>query len=302
MNFIIAIEFLTLSMLWGGSYLFMRIAVPEFGPIPLIELRVLFAAIVLLPFALRGDNKKNFQKHWAPISFVGIANAALPFSLLAFATIYLSSGFAAILGATAPFFAALIAYYVFGERLEWLRILGLIIGFSGVAVLIWGRGSLKFSSDGIAIAACLAAALSYGIAANFTKHRLSQVPPILAATGGMWAAAIVLAPLALYFWPTVIPSMRAWLSVALLSIASTALAFILFFRLIAILGPGKTVMVTFLIPIFASIWGALVLSEKLTFGMLLGGFVVLIGVALATGMIGKNILSPKPMTNTMANK
>ena len=287
-NFLVITEFLVLSTLWGCSFLFMRVGASEFGPIALIELRVLLAGVALIPFMLKPSYRPLFLQHWREITLVGITNSALPFCLLSYATLHLSSGFTAILNAAVPFFAAIVGYYFWQERLTWPRILGLIVGFTGVAILVWGRGHLTFSDDGLAILACLLASASYGFAANYTRHRIGHLPPIIVTSGSLWAAAIVLAPLAFVYWPSVQPSARAWSAVVLLALASTALAFIIFYHLIATIGAGRTVMVTFLIPIFASIWGVSLLNETVTSGMLIGGAVVLIGVALATGTVGKS--------------
>lgn len=292
------LAFISLAMLWGGSFLFMRISAAEFGPIASIELRVLLAALALLPFILKNKYRSLYLSNWKSLSIVGITNAALPFCMLSYGTLHLSSGFTAILNAAVPFFTAIFGYWIWQERLSASRVTGLVIGFAGVAALVWSRGHMTLQGEWLGILACLVASTSYGIAANYTRHYTAHLPPIVVTAGSLWAASIALMPLAWTYWPTSTPSLRAWTAVSLLALACTALGFILFFHLIATIGAGKTVMVTFLIPVFASLWGALILDEKVSSGMVVGGAIVLAGVALATGMVSFNRTPSQPLAGT----
>lgn len=287
------LEFFGLAMIWGVVFLFMRVGAPEFGPIALIEIRVLLAAAVLTPLVLKKQVRGIFIAEWRPILVIGLTNYAIPFCLLAYATLRLSSGFTSILNATLPFTAALIGYWFWNERLTWTRVLGLVIGFIGVSIMIWGRENLVFTGDGISILACLLATTSYGYAANYSRSRAKHLPPLVLTAGSLWAAAVMLAPLALVYWPQTQPSAIAWSAAVALALLSTAYAFVLYYRLIATIGAGRTVLVTFLIPIFASFWGVVLLHESIDTPMLVGGATILLGVALATGAIGQSLVFPK---------
>ncbi|GEJ56291.1 DMT family transporter [Anaeromyxobacter diazotrophicus] len=280
-----AAELLLLAALWGGSFLFMRVAAPELGPVPLIALRVGIAALLLLPvLAWRGGLSQLRGRAW-PVIVVGALNSALPFCLLAYATLSVTAGLASILNATSPLWGGLVAHVWLKDRLTRGRALGLVVGFAGVAVLMWGRASFKPGGAGLAVVAALAATLSYGVAASYTKRRLTGVNPLAVAAGSQLAAVLLLLPGAAVLWPQHAVSPRAWQAVVALGVLCTAVAYVLYFRLIAHVGPAKAIAVTFLIPPFAMAWGGLFLAEALTARMVAGAAVVLVGTALATGLV-----------------
>ncbi len=272
-------------MTWSPGILFMRIAAPVFGPVALIELRVAIAALFLLPMLAWRGGLAQLRPHAWPIFFVGAINSALPFCLLAYATLSVTAGFAAIINSTVPLFAALVAYLWLDERLAAPRVAGLAIGFAGVVVLVWGKVSFHAGGSGLAVIAALCAALLYGIASNYTQRRLASVSPLATATGSQIGAALLLSPFAWWLWPDRNPGAGPWLTVVVLAIASTALAYFLYFRLIANVGPTKAVTVAFLIPIFGMLWGAIFLAEPITANMLGGCAVILLGTALTTGLL-----------------
>ncbi len=274
-----------LGALWGASFLFMRIATPQFGPVALITLRVLIAGLVLLPLMIHRGAAPAMRQNLIPIVTLGIINSAIPFSLLAFATLTLTAGFTSILNGTTPLWGGVLAWFWLHDRLSPMRIAGLLIGFVGVALLIWPNvGEGPAGSQLGLIAGTLAAAL-YAIGANFAKKRLSHVPPIALATGTQLGAFAALAPIAIFVWPSEPISALGWVSVLVLGVACTAAAYILYFRLIANVGPANTMTVTYLIPAFAMGWGALALGEEITTEMLIACGVILLGTALATGLI-----------------
>ncbi|QNM94699.1 DMT family transporter [Chitinimonas koreensis] len=277
-------ELILLAALWGASFLFMRVAAPAFGPVALIFVRVALATLCLLPVLLWRREAGAIRRHALPLAVVGLLNSALPFCLFAWATLSLSAGFTAVLNATTPLWSALVAYLWLRSPLPATRVAGLAIGFVGVVVLVWGKVSFKPGGDGFAIVAALAATLSYGIAANYTKQKLAGVAPLVVATGSQGAAALMLLPLAAWLWPPQSPPAQAWQAAIALAAACTALAYFLYFRLIAHVGPSKAVAVTFLIPLFAIAWGGLFLAEALTPAMIAGGAVILAGTALAIGL------------------
>lgn len=277
-------ELIVLAALWGASFLFMRVAAPAFGPVALIFVRVAVASACLLPILLWRGEARGLIDNWRPLLLVGLLNSALPFCLFAWATLSLSAGFTSVLNATAPLWGALVAYLWLKTALPLGRVMGLVIGFLGVLVLVWGKVSFKPGGDGWAIAAALLATLSYGIAANYSKQKLAQVSPLLVAGGSQIAACLLLLPLAIWLWPAQPVAAVAWQASVVLGIACTALAYLLFFRLIAHVGPSKAIAVTFLIPLFAILWGGLFLGEVLSMPMLLGGGIILAGTSLALGL------------------
>ena len=279
------VELIVLSALWGASFLFMRIAVPALGPIPAIALRVGIAALFLVAaLALRGG-VSSLRGRVLHVCVLGAINSALPFCLIAYAILSLTAGFASILNATAPLWGGLVAHVWLKDRLDRSRALGLLVGFAGIAFLFWGRASFRPGGAGLAVIAAVAATLSYGMAASYAKRFLRGVEPLAVAAGSQAAAALLLAPGALAFWPRHAVGWEPWAAVAALGVASTAVGFVLYFRLIANVGAARAIAVTFLVPPFAVAWGALVLAESLTPRMLAGAVVVLTGTALATGLV-----------------
>jgi len=278
-------ELLFLAALWGGSFLFMRVASPEFGPIPLIEIRVAIAAMFLLTVLAWRAGLSGLRGKAVPLIVLGAINSALPFSLFAYATLYVTAGFAAVLNASAPLFGALVAYLWFRESLTRARVVGLGVGFLGVLVLVWGKISFKGDGSGWAVVAALTASLAYGFAANYTKRHLTGHDPVVTATGSQIAATALLMPLAFLYWPAARPSLPSWLSAIALGIACTGIAYILYFRLIAHVGPTRAIAVTYLIPLFGMIWGLVFLHEAITPSMMAGCAVILLGTALATGTL-----------------
>src|SRR5882672_4338268 len=284
------LDLVTLAALWGASFLFMRHSAPAFGPIALVQVRVAIAAAVLtILLLLRGD-RAALRSHAAALGFVGVMNSALPFVLFTYATLYVTGGFAAILNATTPMWTALVGWVWLRDRIRPLQWLGLAIGVAGVSVLLWGRLDMRPGSSQwqvtVAIGAALLGAAAYGTSATFAKKRLAGVPALVVATGSQIAAAAVLLPLAIFAWPVQMPGVGAWASAVALAVACTALAYLLYFRLIARVGAVRAAAVTFLVPVFATAWGAIFLDEAVTLQMLVGGCIILAGTALALGLVG----------------
>lgn len=282
------LDLLLLSALWGASFLFMRIAVPEFGPVVLAELRVAIASLFLLPIIMLRADVGELKTHWKKLATVGTLNSAIPFILLPFSTLYLTGGFAAILNATSPLWAALIGWIWLSASLNVSRIGGLIIGFAGVIVLVWNKASFDLGGVSLAILAAIVASVFYGIGANYTKKSLQGINSLAIATGSQLGAAVVLLPAAIVLWPAGPISTRAWAAIITMGILSTGFAYILYFRLIANVGPASAITVTYLVPGFAVFWGAVVLGEELTTTMVTGCAIILTGTGLATGLLPRN--------------
>lgn len=279
------VDLVALGFLWGASFLFMRIAGPEFGAFALVEVRVAIAAAVLLPLLVTRGQTSDLTGNWATLGILGIHNTALPFFLLTWATLFLSAGIGGILNATAPIFAAVIAWAWMGEKLSISRTAGLLVGTIGVWLLVRDKVGASMGDTTLAVVAALGASFLYGIGGNFTRRYASHVKPLAVATGSQVGAAVVLLPVAFVTWPDTPISLKAWIAAILMGLFSTALAYILYFRLIANVGPIKAITVTYLIPLFAMVLGAVVIDEPITVSMLVGCAVILLGTALATGLV-----------------
>ena len=275
-----------LAALWGGSFLFMRYAVPDFGVVPLIWLRVALASVCLLPLLLMKRQLGALRRQAGALTVMGLFNSGLPFLLIAWATLSITAGLASIMNAMTPVFTALIGALWLGDRLDGRRGLGLLLGLAGVALLAADKADFRPGGSGWAIVAMVLATACYGFAANHTRRYLQGVPALVNATGTQLVSALVLLPPALWSWPERMPGLGPWLAALVLGVACSALAYLLFFRLIARVGASRAVTVTFLVPVFGTLWGTLFLDEPVTASMLAGGAVVLLGTGLATGVIG----------------
>lgn len=280
-----AFELLLLAAIWGASFLFMRVGSPEFGPVLFMALRTSIATIFLIACLIMAKQLGSLGNKPLKVFIVGQLNTAIPFVLFGYATLILSAGTTSVLNATTPMFGAIVAYFWLKDKLTPAAILGLMLGFIGVYLLMSANTALTEQSVTLPTLAVMAAALCYGISANFTKKYLSDVKPLTLATGSQLSASITLAPLSLFFLPNALPSVDAIYSVIVLGVLCTGIAYIIFFRLIAAIGPARTISVTYLIPVFGIIWGVIFLDEQFTVAMLIGCLVILGGVALATGLL-----------------
>jgi drug/metabolite transporter (DMT)-like permease len=281
--------FLLLSAIWGSSFLFMRLGVTEFGPLPTAAVRVAVAAALLVPLMCLRGLAPQLRRHWRPIFAIGVLNSAIPFACFAFALLSITTGLSAILNATVPLFGAVVAWLWLKDRPTGSRILGLAIGFAGVALLAWDKASFKPDASGVApgwaVLACLLATLCYAVSAIATKRYLTGLSPFVTATGSQLGAVLALALPAWWLWPARMPGLQAWLALLVLGVFCTGLAYILYFRLIEQSGPARALAVTFLVPVFAVFYGALFLGEAVTAWMLLCGLVIICGTALSTGLL-----------------
>lgn len=281
------LELLLLAAIWGGSFLFMRVAAPELAPSVVAFLRVALAAAVLLPLVAWHGQWPSLWQRAGAIGWVGLINSALPFLAYAYAAHSITAGLLSIFNATTPLWAALIAWLWLADRPGRRRALGLAIGFAGVLWLAWDKAGIRpgapASGTAWAVMACLGATVCYGLAANHTQRFLAGVPALVLAAGSQLSASVVLVTPAVLAWPTRWPSAAALAAVLLLGVLCTAAAYVLYFRLVAHAGPAKAVTVTFLVPGFAMGWGALFLGETLTPVMALACVAILVGTGLVTG-------------------
>lgn len=283
------LEFVLLAALWGSSFLFTRLAIQDFGPVPTAGLRVVIAAVLLLPLLLWRGLGGQLLANATPVLVVGGLNSALPFLCFAYALQYITTGLSAILNATVPLFGALVAWVWLQDRPTRTRALGLLVGFAGVALLAWDKASFKPDASGVvsgwAVLACLLATACYGLAASFTKLRLAGLPSLVTATGSQISASLWLLLPTWWFWPTHAVGNTAWWAIAVLGAVCTGLAYVLYFRLLEAMGPARALTVTFLIPVFALVYGVALLGEQVTLWMLLCGAVIFAGTALSAGLV-----------------
>jgi drug/metabolite transporter (DMT)-like permease len=273
-----------LSIPWGGSFFFYRFLADDFPPLTLVCGRVGLAALAL--YVLVRLKGKRLDIPWAGFFVMGLLNNVIPFALIAWGETRIESGLAAILNATTPIFTALVLHAFRTESLTRARVAGVVLGFAGVAILV-GPDAWAINRDLPADCACLLASVSYAFTALWSR-RLRHVEPLLAATGQVTASTIILAPLALAFdqpWLLPMPGVAAWLALAGLALISTALGYIIFFRILVVAGAGNLMLVTFLIPISALILGALFLHEAVTLSAVAGMVVIAAGLAAIDGRL-----------------
>lgn len=276
-----------LAAIWGASFIFIRIAVVPLGPIATSELRVALAAVALLAWLRLAGVDLAWRAHWRFYLAVGLVNSALPFALWAFSALHLPASYLVVLNATSPLFGAVVSAVWLRERITARAALGLAAGVAGVALLV-GLGPVRTTPAVLwAIAAGALAALSYAVAAAYMKRRSAGVDAAAVATGSQIGAAILLAPLLAPLPPVALPTPAEWIAVVLLGVLCTGIAYLLYFRLIADVGPTRALTVTFLIPVFGMLWGALFLGEAITPVMAAGCALVLAGTALILRQPGR---------------
>lgn len=271
-----------LAALWGASFLFIRIASPAIGPLLTIQGRVTIAAIALLIYMLMIGQSTQFKQRWKQYLIIGALNAAIPFTLIAFAALHLNASMSAIINSMTPLFTALVVWGWMKEKMNKQKWLGILTGISGVIILV-GWSPIPLTSEVVmAIILSVLSTVAYSFAGVYAKQSFSGVPPLSVAYGQQLGAALLLIPFTLFNLPesTSDISTIAAFSVLGLALLCTAVAYLLYFYLIESVGPTKTLSVTFLIPLFGMVWGAVFLNEQVTAGMLVGLIVILSSIFL----------------------
>jgi len=281
-----------LAALWGAAFIFIRIAVVPLGAIGTAQARlVLSGATIALVLALSG-RRLDFARHWRHFASVGAINSALPFVLFAWSAHHLPASYLAVLNATASLFGALVAAAWLGDRITVRAALGLALGLAGVATLV-GLGPIAATPTIVAASlAALGAALCYAIASAYVKRQSYAVDAPVLAGGSTIAAAAVLLPFVLAAPPTAVPPADAVWAAIVLGVLCTGVAYLLYFRLVADVGPTRALTVTFLIPVFGMLWGALFLGEAITAPMLAGAALVLVGTGMILGVGARRAAAP----------
>ncbi|MFK3648965.1 DMT family transporter [Lysobacter enzymogenes] len=273
-----SLELPALAAIWGVSFLFMRLAAPAFGPVPLVELRLALGAAVLAPLLWRARAQFPLRL-WPKLALVGAVNSAVPFVLFAWGAERAPAGIGAITSALTVLFAALVGFVFFGEKIGGRRALALLGGFAGVSVL--AAGKTAGAGIGWAVAAGCAAAFLYGVGLHLVRRHLGGLPPAAVAGATLLSATLLMLPLAIAQWPQQAIPTRAWGAASMLGLLCTGLAYALFYRLVARIGAARTSLVTYLIPLFGVAWAWLLLDEPVTASMAAAGALILAGVWLA---------------------
>jgi drug/metabolite transporter (DMT)-like permease len=273
-----------LSALWGASFIYIRVAVPALGPFVLVELRVGLAAVVLALCAALVGRLPKLRGRWRQFALLGAVNVAIPFSLISAAEINLTASLAAILNSTTVMFTAVVAAVWMGDALTARKLVGVALGIAGVTVLVgWDPIAMNWVVA-LSVGAMLAASLAYALGSVYAKRTFADSPPLAIASGQLTAAAMLMVPLAAVSAPEQSPSTIVVLSVLGLALPSTAVAYMLYFRLIANVGPTSTSTVTLLVPLFGLLFGVVLLDEPVGVGTLAGLVLILSSVILITGL------------------
>jgi drug/metabolite transporter (DMT)-like permease len=269
-----------LAAIWGASFIFMRTLAPVLGPVLTADSRVMIAGIALVAgFRLAGFDG-GLRRHWRHFLVIGVLNSALPFLLFAFAALHLPASYSAILNAAAPLFSVLLSAVWLDERLTAPRIAGIAAGIAGVALVTGAGPVVPDAFFGWSIAACLAGALCYALAGIYIKRRAVGVKPMAIAGWSQVFAAFVLLPLTPFAPAPGVVTGAVAANVLALALLCSAAAYLLYYRLIADLGPSRAMSVTFLIPLFGMTWGVLLLGETVTLPMLAGCALIVGGTLL----------------------
>lgn len=280
MSFPMMVRMLALAMIWGGSFLFMRIAVPEFGTGFTAAGRIALSALVLLAFVRWQGLALQWRQHWRAYLWIGALSAGVPFLLFAFMANYLPAGYSAVLNATVPLFAVLLGWYLQRKRPSWSKLAGVVVGLAGVVTIArFGTVTLT-AATALAFVAGLSAAALYALGAAELRRLFAGTDPVVAAGGSQVGAALLLSPLLLWNPPQQLPALAPALSLVALGLVCTAIAFVVYFRLLRDAGPERATTVTFLVPVFAQVWGALFLHEPITAASLAGLGLVMLAVML----------------------
>lgn len=277
-----------LSVLWGATFFFVAVANPYVPPLTLVLCRVGIAALVLAPIALAlHAHLPRTPAEWWPFLVQAVINSVIPFSLIIYGQHYIASGLAGVLNATTPLFTLILARVVAGEALTPNKTAGVLLGIAGVAILIGPDAFSVNAASLLGMLCLLGAALSYGVSALWMR-RLRHIPPLVSSAAQLTCATLMLLPMAAVadrFWLLPLPPAQGVLAVLGLAIVSTALAYIVFFRISASAGPSNVMLVTLLIPVTATALGVLVLGEALTVYQVAGALIIASGLIVIDGRL-----------------
>ncbi len=274
-----------LGAIWGASYIFIRVAVEPFGPVFLMFARIALTALILVAYARLRGLSLNLRGHWRRFFVLGFFSSALPFTLIGWAELTLTGSMAAILLSTTPLFTTVVAALALGEKLTVYKVIGAMLGVIGVSITVGGSPLAINAEVILATLALLGAAFCYALSGVYAKRSFSGFSNMALSSGQLITAALILAPVSLVNLPRHSPPSEATLALLLLILFCTAFAYQLYYYLIIHAGPIKALTVTLLVPVFGVIWGAVLLHESISAGMIAGLLIVLFSVGLVTGII-----------------
>jgi drug/metabolite transporter (DMT)-like permease len=278
-----AARLVALAAIWGGSFIFIRVAAPALGAVWTSEGRVLIGGLALLLWLRLAGFDPQWRRYLPFYAAVGVVNSAIPFTLYGFAGIHLPASTMAFLNATSPMFGLLVGAATGTERVTARKVAGLIAGSAGVALVARPEaGGSAEAMFGIAVAACLLASFSYGLTGLLVRRWGAGVPSRGVAVGSQLTAAAMLLPLVPFTAPAAAPSLLVAANLLALGLLASGLALMLYFRLMADVGATRALTVTYLVPLFAFVWAALFLGESLTPAIAMGGVLILAGTILVT--------------------
>ena len=272
-------DFLTLllvSLFWGGSFLFLRLLVLEgLEPLQIVSLRMMFAAIFIAPFFIMKFKKYSFFDHGFPFLLIGLLNTALPFTLFAYASVNLGAGSLSVLQATVPILTALILFSLYRDEFSIMKLIGVLVGFSGLFLLAGPSGELDLFSSIL----CVIASLSYAISGVYLANTPEKINNSFIGMGSIIVGAILLSPFLInYHSANLNISSTAWLYIALLGVINTSLAYVIFIKLIKRIGSLNASFVTYLVPVSSITLGMLILDEVFSIDMIIGSALIFLGV------------------------
>tara|TARA_B100001109_G_scaffold251733_1_gene246641 strand:+ start:66 stop:923 length:858 start_codon:yes stop_codon:yes gene_type:complete len=272
-------DFLTLllvSLFWGGSFLFLRLLVLEgLAPLQIVSLRMMFAAVFIAPFFIMKFKKYSFFDHGFPILLIGLLNTALPFTLFAYASVNLGAGSLSVLQATVPILTALILFSLYRDEFSIMKLIGVLIGFSGLFLLAGPSGELDLFSSIL----CVIASLSYAISGVYLANTPEKINNSFIGMGSIIVGAILLSPFLInYHSANLNISSTAWLYIVLLGVINTSLAYVIFIKLIKRIGSLNASFVTYLVPVSSITLGIIILDEVFTIDMIIGSALIFLGV------------------------
>ncbi len=271
------VRLLLLAAIWGGSFIFMRVLAPVLGPVLTADLRVMIAGLTLLLYFRIIKFDPDWRLHWKKYLLIGSINSALPFFLFSFAALHIPASYSVILNSTSPFFGALFSALWLQERLTVPKLLGLVVGAIGVGLVVRVGTVQTDSIVALAVGACLLAAICYGLTATYIRKFGKELKPMSIAGASQVMAGLVLMPLIPLSPMKGELTLTVAVTVVIFSLLCSAVAYLLYYRLIADLGATKALTVTFLMPAFGMLWGFLILHEQITTGMILGTILILVG-------------------------
>jgi drug/metabolite transporter (DMT)-like permease len=277
------IRLVVLGAIWGSSFIFMRVAVPAFGPFTSAFGRLFIGGLALALVLPALKQRLEFRRHFKQFLGFGLINSAIPFSLYAFAALKVPAAYSAVLNSTSPLWGTVFAFLIVREAVSWRQWLGVVIGIVGVALLVKPAPGVVFDLGiFLGLGAGLAAAACYGLAGVLIKKSQHKIPSTTLAAGTQLGAALFILPFALIQMPSTLPPASPTWSLLILGILCSGVAYLLYFKLVKDEGATSALLVTLLIPIFAMLWGYLFLQESITLRMLIGCALIFIGMRLST--------------------